>query len=153
MSARDEGGPAFPFMMKNPTDSDMPGMLDDDPVPPHTVRYHSGLSTRQYFAVRAPEAPDWFRYSPKDPRPPQFDLSEPEKELNTLEQDELRAWKDGSGMDFSKLSANVRAFMLRYQKAHSANENFQHWRMRNREEKYWAWRWYYADKMIEGSEK
>lgn len=146
MSARDSSEPAFPGQyVKHPA-----GEVGNNVA---IMEVGSGLSKREYFAARAPEAPDWFRFTPEEGRPPQVELPDPEKELNTWEQEELRVWKDGEGMDFTKLSTNVRAFMLRYQKAHQANERFQHWRMKNREAKYWSWRFYYADQMIERSAK
>lgn len=112
-----------------------------------------GISKREYFAAHAPGVPDWFRYQ-ADGKPSEGkrDLPEPEKELTSKQQEEVRAWKDGLRFSFDNLSEPVREFLLRYQRIHEANEKFHAWHMRCREEKYWAWRFYYADMMIKGSQ-
>lgn len=113
-----------------------------------------GMCMREYYAAHAPEVPDWFRYQAEG-MPSEGKSAMPDRmlELNTEQRKELLDWESGVQPDFHKLTAATQAFMLRSQRIEAANKRFHDWHMKSREEKYWKWRWYFADKMIEGSMK
>ena len=52
---KDNGGPAFPCSVLNPTDDNITGYLGDV-VLPNTTSFYRGMTLRDYFATHATEA-------------------------------------------------------------------------------------------------
>ncbi|MGF6633562.1 hypothetical protein [Paraburkholderia sp. MM6662-R1] len=121
MSAIKNGGPAFPVEWINKIDS--------------------GMTLRDYFAVRAPaDIPEWFKYVPATPRPA---VSIPHESLTP---EQYKEW-DGLGdwLDESDASPEVNAFDEKYESERAALEA---WDAEQRVARYYAWRWAYADSML-----
>ncbi|MDN4061172.1 hypothetical protein QPK31_23410 [Massilia sp. YIM B02769] len=98
-----------------------------------------GMSLRDYFAVRAPKAPDWFRYQPTTPQPQlpsPICLTEPQRDQFS-----------GLGECFTadEVDREVVEFAALYGKAEEARAA---WRDEQRKAKFFAWAWYYADAML-----
>lgn len=106
------------------------------------------VARREYFITHAPEMPPWFRYEPSEVPPNPLEPNA-EQELSEAHQKELAAWAAGSETDFSSLSSPVREFMVRWQRVQDARKKFREWQMQSRERKWWAWREYFADMMME----
>jgi hypothetical protein len=107
------------------------------------------ITRREWFITNAPEVPKWFRSRAETPPPPNPPEPQPEEELTDDQQQELKAWTAGSAMDFAGLSAPVRDFMVRWQRAQDARKTYHEWHMKGREAKWWAWANYFADRMME----
>lgn len=110
------------------------------------------ITRREWFITHAPEVPGWFRYEGGVPPPNPAELV-PEQELDERQQAELAAWTAGAATDFSLLSAPVRDFMLRWQRVQNLRRVFAEWHLKRREEKWWAWREAFADRMMKESGK
>jgi hypothetical protein len=124
------GGPAFPAQ---PTQRIAPGV---------TVESNNGMTLRDYFAARAPERiEEWFSYKHPTPRP---DIPWPHEELDAEEQRQL----DGLGdwIPGDQVSEKVKEFAVRYRAALDAGQAWDRecWRA-----KFCAWRYAYADAMLE----
>jgi len=97
------------------------------------------MNEREYFAAHAPDAPDWFKYEPPSNRP----LMPATPSNFTVEQHDLL--KNFICHD-SCPDRFVSQLVRRREEAKQAQEV---WRNACRERKFFAWRWYYADQMIE----
>lgn len=100
-----------------------------------------GLSAREYFAAHAPAVPDWFKHQSSTSVPK---VPDPEQELHPLDKSHLKQWIEGH-MAIEHLSPELRAFLVRYQPAKAV---FDEWRRQSRCEKFFKWRYFYADMMI-----
>jgi hypothetical protein len=147
------GGPAFPGHTVNDTDGNL-----DDPfgtlLPPNAQATYSGMSLRDYFAAHAPtEIPAWFVYG--DDRPPiphildigsALALQPGLADLFDFEQENLRQWLyDGSWDLEPKLEAIGHAASKAIAESREARRAAEEQREADR---YFAWRWHYADNMI-----
>lgn len=108
------------------------------------------ISRREWFVTNAPEVPDWFRYQAEG-KPTEEKRALPDRllELNTEQHKELLEWEAGQQPDFHSLTKPVQEFMLRSQRIEAVNKRFHEWHMKSREAKWWAWREYFADIMME----
>jgi hypothetical protein len=111
------------------------------------------ISRREWFITNAPEVPKWFRNKAEGAPPPNPPELLPEEELTPGQQQELAAWTAGAATDFAGLSRPVQDFMVRWQRVQNQRKEFNAWHMERREEKWWAWANYFADKMTEGGSK
>lgn len=115
-------------------------------VAPHksTVVFH-GMSRRDYFAARAPAAPDWFSFEAGS-NPPKYPSVE---ELSPALQDQAKL-VIGCKMKPRDAEPEVQEFMRRYR---PAKAEYDAWRRAQQEAKFFAWRFYYADQMIKASQE
>lgn len=100
------------------------------------------MNDRDYFAMHAPMSiPDWFKgeYSGDMPRIP-----DAPSHWGAAEAAQLSDLKAGIGF-VSTARQEVAEFFALYL---AARDKQNAWRDRQRERKYFAWRWYYADMMI-----
>lgn len=118
-----DGGPAFP--QKEPLTSD-----------------HAGMSLRQMYAMNAPQAPDWFRFEPENTQP---GVPPVPQKWGAEQRAEFAYIKDGS-LDIGAALPEVREFWRSYG---PAREKLEAWRLDMRSRKFFAWRWFYADMMLE----
>jgi len=99
------------------------------------------MSTRDFFAAHAPDVPDWFKYEAKTNRP----VMPAVPDSFTSEQ---RQALDNFVCHETCHDRFVSQFVRRRQEAKAAQEA---WRDACREKKFFAWRWHYADQMMEMS--
>jgi hypothetical protein len=103
-------------------------------------RYET-LTMRDYFAANAPaEIPDWFRHEepPRD-YPPQPDW----RDIKDREQAEIAAnWLSDGCYD---LPESLRWFAAAVKQHRDSREQ---WGRENAAERFFQWRWHYADMMI-----
>jgi hypothetical protein len=123
-----DGGPAYPHVIV--------GDLGQ------TREVHEGMSMRQWYAAHAPAVPEWFRLKddgdwPKVPSVPD--------EWGPVERGEFSMIKDGSMLPAAACD-DVQVFWRRYEPARVRAEA---WRQEMRQKKFFAWRWFYADMMLE----
>jgi hypothetical protein len=118
-----DGGPAFP--QKEPLTSD-----------------HPGMTMRQWYAAHAPNAPEWFRLDVEDM--PTKIPAVPEN-WDAAERAEFAMIKEGT-LPPAAASDDVQVFWKRYEQARLRAEA---WRQEMRQKKFFAWRWFYADMMLE----
>lgn len=110
------------------------------------IASYMGLTKREYFAAHAPEVPDWFEHKtapfPKEPKS-WIDMApdDPFKE-------EARQWYQDRSYDIA--SEELQWFQ-------QAWENFweeRHiWNKQDKANRYFQWRYYYADMMLKEPEK
>lgn len=128
---RDDAGPAFPFV------------YDD------TKNYEEGMSLRDYFAAHAPnEIPNWF-HGERDPAPDVPDVKVPDEFAN-----EFSDWRRGPVFDltdsmqlkYGKEAADIAEV---YESAwQDFWEKYDSWKHVAKLQRYFQWRWHYADMMI-----
>jgi hypothetical protein len=131
MNAR-TGGPVFP--------ATLPPRPQDTSQRP--VQHH-GITLRQWYATHAPAAPDWFKYQSAEAAPvfPETRVVPDHWDMAKRTQlDDLKA----TGFTFAP-DPEVTDFFQKCAKAKAAVDE---WRNRQREAKFFAWRFYYADMMI-----
>lgn len=132
-------------------------MSDDKPIePPRRDALHrdyvtsnpmpalmaSNMSVRTCAAMMAPPAPDWFKHVETRSMP---GLPDPMM-LSAADRDALaQAGKDLIAKD---PSPDLKRFIERRVRA---EQRVREWRDEQREQKYWAWRWYYADQIAKGA--
>lgn len=131
--SRDTGGPAFPQAKQEECSKNPDYGLD------------GGMSMRDYFSARAPmPIPDWFKYVPHTPRP-----TEPTKVGFTMPQIEKINSILNVANEFSEVEITgdpeIDGYIARKFKAKNDMRN---WHDEQRSMKFFAWRWYYADKML-----
>lgn len=121
------GGPAFPAPY-HPQE----GIKTVNPT---------GMTLRDYFAVRAPmEIPGWFKHVPATPRPA---VPVPHESLTGSQYNEWEGLDDW--LELSDASKEVRKFHAEYR---SASDAASLWDREQEIAQYFAWRWHYADMMI-----
>lgn len=103
---------------------------------------HAGMDMRQYYAAHAPAVPDWFRLEREGSmpavRPTPDSFSDDERaQLVLLYNGTLR--KDAASVEV------VDFWMAQSQEKFALDA----WRNKMREKKFFAWRWHYADMMIQ----
>lgn len=122
--AKKDGNPAFPTF---PYDTD-PGS--------------EGMSLRDYFAARAPgEIPNWFKHvSPvKDFKPLPSWQELPLKE----DQNQVRDWMSDGCYDLPDNLSWFQEAFVKYRAAYAV------WEEADKIARYFQWRWYYADTMLQ----
>lgn len=113
------------------------------------------MNAKAYFAAHAPtEIPEWFICKPSTPKPepPTIDLSnDTDNTLHNLAVD----WKrdpcyDLSEIDNKNITDADRAILRNYQNQWELYWGALNiWRDNRAQEVYFAWRWYYAERMCE----
>jgi hypothetical protein len=113
-----------------------------------------GMTLRDYFAARAPaEIPAWYDYRPRDPRPPNVP---PFQMLPAYLLEAARAWINDPCYDLQDTAsvgddkALLRAFTEAWDEQKLALEIYD---AQKKVGRYFAWRWYYADMMLEARSK
>lgn len=101
-----------------------------------------GLSLRQWYATHAPDVPQWFRLDTED-LPPKVPAV-PEN-WDAAERAEFAMIKEGT-LPMEAACDDVQIFWRRYEPARVRAEA---WREEMRQKKFFAWRWHYADMMLE----
>lgn len=131
-TTKDDGGPAFPR--------------------DHASDGHNGMSLRDYFAAKAPtEIPDWFRCSgqPVPSAPTTEQALQQVKGFDSFsysQKDTLRAWLRDPVFDLEADIADIGAAANEIMRlAELDRENV---RRENTAARYYAWRWAYADAML-----
>jgi hypothetical protein len=103
---------------------------------------------RDYFASRAPEVPDWFEPVFKETKPVRPSVSSLPEDLQKLARDWIR------DPCFDLCDANPCAELAQFQKDYEAAVRDEYrWDLMCEVERFFQWRWYYADKMIKQREK
>lgn len=97
---------------------------------------------RRYYAAHAPAAPEWFRLKTGD-IPPKIPAV-PDN-WDTAERAEFAMIKEGT-LQPAAACDDVQVFWNRFEPARLRAEA---WRDEMRQKKFFAWRWYYADMMLE----
>lgn len=139
--SRVDGGPAFPHTFQTlaaPLNAE-PGRLY--PAEQVTMVCH-GMSTRDYFAAHAPAMPDWFNWKNPEPFPaaPRAD-----KELS---QEHYQQWQGlGDYLEDHEVAPEVLAFRERRDDILAKQAT---WNQHDSFGKFTAWRWAYADAMVQG---
>lgn len=118
------GGPAFPLF---------------EACQHGITRAEYGMSLREWYATHAPQCPEWFKHEPESPCP--F-VPKPDR-LKTSQRDELGLL--GIWLDASQVDPAVAAFARERDIAESEKRR---WINQQKEKKFFAWRWYYAEMMI-----
>lgn len=98
----------------------------------------SGMSLRDYFAARAPmPIPEWYRWMATTPRPhaPAVD------HLSTEERADASLMLSKDAPAVMKTTPRVTDYVVAMRAANA-------WRDEQRRQKFFAWRYYYADMMI-----
>jgi len=103
------------------------------------------MTLRDYFAARAPSAPDWFKHKATSSRPV---IPAPPVALTTEQRADL-GFANDEGDDYA-LDPVVRRDIAERQ---AAEQELQRWREEQREAKFFAWRWHYADMMLAERDK
>lgn len=111
------------------------------PVPSDYVGC-GGLSTREYFASKAPETPSWFTHKP-EPQPQQPRHWHEVELANEEDLNEVRAWESDAIWD---LPEHLRWFQDQWAEYW---EKYNEWKIKDNITRYFQWRTYYADMMIE----
>lgn len=121
------GGPAFPIV------TDYGKRMENA----------EGISARDYFASRAPaEIPDWFQIEPLSAAP----HLPSDEHLTNGQRFECEDLRNGI-----KEEEDVTIEALTYHREYVAAEAELHqWQMEHDAARYFAWRWHYADMMLEG---
>lgn len=100
------------------------------------------MTLRQWYAAHAPNVPEWFRLKNED-MPPK--IPPVPDNWNTAERAEFAMIKEGSLLP-TAASDDVQVFWRRYEPALARAEA---WREEKRQKKFFAWRWHYADMMLQ----
>jgi hypothetical protein len=122
----DDGGPAYPQH-----DVDMYGIH----------RTTGGMSVRDAFAAQAPEIPSWFKYENPEPAPA---MPRADKELSPAHYQQLQGL--GDYLEDDQVDPEVVAYRDRTRAANRAHNS---WSMRGKARELAAWRWFYADAMLD----
>lgn len=101
---------------------------------------HRGLTVREYYAANAPAVPDWYQPERKTPSPA-MPLAQWEHHSN--EQMEFNSLRNGTR---STAAPEVLEF---HEKWKEWEKLMDRWADQSTEERFFAWRWHYADMMIE----
>lgn len=102
------------------------------------------VTRREYFAAHAPDVPKWYSHTPTAPKP---DTLSPERHLQGEDLEQFRQWHEGK-VQFEALPQKVHTFMLKAQEMKKIQDA---WVVMQQRAKFFAWRWFYADMMIEAS--
>jgi hypothetical protein len=97
---------------------------------------------RAYFATHAPQSiPDWFKGERTTSVPA---IPDAPSHWGAAQASQFADLKNGTGL-VSHASPEVADFYARWL---AAKDRQNAWRDQQRERKYFAWRWYYADQMM-----
>lgn len=114
----------------------------------------TGITLRDYFAMIAPEVPDWFKPTMREkPKPLAWirsstSFSEEETEFMSNHFDEENEeWLPGSEEVPEALKKKVEDYLQKFTKSW---EEFEKWEAEERVQALIQWRWFYADEMLKG---
>jgi hypothetical protein len=102
----------------------------------------ANMTVRTCAAMLAPPAPDWFKHKETRPMP---GLPDP-MVLSAADRDALAL--AGKDLVVKDPSPELSRFIERRVRA---EQRVREWRDEQREQKYWAWRWYYAEQIVKGA--
>lgn len=112
------------------------------PAFPHQSTDYQGMSLLDHFATHAPAAPSWYDYeAPGKPKFPNEShlSSEQIARINDI-RDGVERWFAGSEDAAILIPATKRRIAF--------NEARNAWQERNEAERFFAWRWHYAQMML-----
>lgn len=98
----------------------------------------SDVTLRDYFAAHAPEIPDWFSIS-TDQQPVQYPARLDMVPESTKKYIESLVLPEDRYEEYRRLKMEM-------------EEPYHKWLIEQKSRRYFAWRWHYADMMIEGRE-
>jgi hypothetical protein len=102
-----------------------------------------GMALRQYYAAHAPAMPAWFEPPRKTPKP---DLPSGGRALGLSghELEQFNGLRNGTTTE-QQVDLRVLAVYRDFQRAEGALAS---WTIQGEEERFFAWRWHYADQML-----
>lgn len=139
MSIQDKR-PVYPTRFTNDGDRNT-SAPDGQVVAPGDSVDLPGLLLRQHYALKAPaEIPEWFTYPRRTPEPPLPTSSH----LNDRDRGEFNSLRNQTMHEADATPAAL-AFYLEWKQA---NDKLNEWREFSQVERFFAWRWFYADMML-----